>query len=83
MYKSASHCYREPQLKNIAYKILKRNHNLIKNVEDTVFFLTGKVFISVSFSIASYKQEMRKSLLQRNRNDNKQFRETRTLIFDS
>ena len=49
----------------------------------TVVFLTGKVFISVSFSIASYKQEMRKSLLQRNRNDNKQFRETRTLIFDS
>ena len=78
MYKSASHCYREPQLKNIAYKILKRNHNLIKNVEDIVVFLTGKVFITVRFSIASYKQE-----LQRNRIDNKQFRKTRTLIFDS
>ena len=35
--------------------------NLIKNVEDTVVFLTREVYISVSFSIASYKQEMRKS----------------------
>jgi len=34
-------------------------------MEDTVVFLAGKMFISVNFSIVSYKQEMRKSLLQR------------------
>ena len=46
---------------------LPENLNLIKNVEDTVVFLTLNVFISASFSIASYKLEMLKSLLQRNR----------------
>ena len=35
--------------------------NLIKNVEDTVVILTRSV-ISVSFCIASYKQELRKLL---------------------
>ena len=40
------------------------NLNLFKNMEDAVVFLTPKVF--VSFNIASYKQEMRKSLSQRN-----------------
>ena len=42
---------------------------LIKNVEDlhTAGFLTRKVFNSDDFCFAYYKQEMRKSLLQRNR----------------
>ena len=35
------------------------NVNLIKNVEDTVVFLNRKLFIFLSFSIASYKNEMR------------------------
>ena len=43
------------------------NINLVNNVADIVVFLTRIVFISVIFSIASYEQEMRKSLLQRNR----------------
>ena len=47
-------------------QLYHRNLNLIKNVEDTVVFLTRKVFISVSFAIALYKQEMRKSLSKRN-----------------
>ena len=38
------------------------NLNLIKDVEDTVVFLTPKMFISVNFYIACYKQEMRKLL---------------------
>ena len=42
------------------------NLNLIQNVEDTVFFLYWKVFISLYFAIVSFKHEMRKSLLQRN-----------------
>ena len=33
------------------------NHNLIKNVEDNFVLLTQKMFISVNFSIVSYKQE--------------------------
>ena len=43
------------------------NLNLTEDVEDNVVFLIQKVFISASFSIASYKQEMRKSLSQRNK----------------
>ena len=43
------------------------NLTQIKNVEDNVVFLTRKVFISSSFSDASYKQGMRKSLSQKNR----------------
>ena len=44
-------------------------------------FLTKKVFISVSFSIASYKQELRKSLSQRNRKWKKNiFYKQKTLI---
>ena len=35
-----------------------------KNVGDNLFFLTQKVFISVTFSIVSYKKDMQKSLLQ-------------------
>ncbi len=44
------------------------NLNLIKNVEDTVVFLTRKEFISVrmTFSLLFHKQGMRKSLKQRN-----------------
>ena len=38
-----------------------------KNVEDIVVFLSRKVFISASSSIASHKQEMRKSLSHKNR----------------
>ena len=60
------------------------NLKLIKNVKDIVgFFLTRKVFTSVSFSIASLKQGMRncKSLLpKKNANENKPFKETKTLI---
>ncbi len=37
------------------------NLNLIKNVEDAVVFLPLKVFISKSFSIVSYQQEMHKA----------------------
>ena len=36
-----------------------RNLNLIKNMEDTVVFLNRKVLISMSFSIALHKQDMR------------------------
>ena len=39
--------------------------NLIKNVKDTVVFLTRKVFDSHNFSPVSYRQDMRKSLLKR------------------
>ena len=37
------------------------------NVEDIVVFLTRKVINSDNFSIAFYKQELSKSLLQKNR----------------
>ena len=40
-----------------------------------ILILTQKVFISVSFSFNSNKQIICKSLLQRNRNENKQFKE--------
>ena len=50
-----------------------RTIRLIKNVEDTLVFLTRKVFISVSFSIASYKQY---ASLSRRETTN----ETKTLI---
>ena len=46
-------------------------------MEDTVAFRTQKVFISVSFSIASYKQEPCKSPFVFRReptNENKQFK---------
>ena len=36
------------------------NFNLIKNGKATTVVLARNVFISVSFSIASYKQEVRK-----------------------
>ena len=52
------------------------NHNLIKNVEDIVVFLTGKVFISVSFFIASYMQEIR-HLSKEPGNEIEQFKETK------
>ena len=39
-----------------------------KKVEDTAVVFTQNALISVSFSVASLKQEMRKSLLQRNEN---------------
>ena len=52
------------------------NHNLIKNVEDTVVSLNSNVFISVSFFIVSYKQVMRKSFVE-----NQQMKKTKkTLI---
>ena len=38
---------------------LPLNINLIKNVEEIVVFLTRKIFISASSSVASYKQGMR------------------------
>ena len=45
------------------------NLNLIENVKDTVVFLTRKLFffLRVSSLLRSYKQEMHKSLSQRNR----------------
>ena len=46
--------------------------NLIKMWDTyTVVFLTRNLLSLVRFYIASYKQEMRKSLLHRNRNENK------------
>ena len=47
-----------------------RNHNLIKNVEDIVVFLTRKVFNSDNLAIASCKKEMCKSLSQKTANAN-------------
>ena len=41
------------------------NLNLNKNVEDIVVFLTQQVFISISFFVASHKQEMRLSYFHR------------------
>ena len=41
--------------------------NPIKNVEDTIVFLTRKVFLSDNFAIASSKQKMPKLLSQRTR----------------
>ena len=38
----------------------------------TIIILTRQPFILVSFSIVSYKQEMRKSIVQRNRKWKKQ-----------
>jgi len=46
---------------------LIKNCYLIKNVKDTVIFLTRKVYNSKNFFIASYQQELRHSLPQRNR----------------
>ena len=43
------------------------NLNLIKNVEDIVVFLTLKVFLFLSFSIASYIQGMRRETVNKNR----------------
>ena len=45
------------------------NLNLTKIVEDNVVFLTRKVLISVSFSIAYYKQEMYKLLFKENKKE--------------
>ena len=51
------------------------NLNLINNMRDTVvFFLTRKVFISVTFSSASYEQEMRRILSIETAIENKQFK---------
>ena len=41
--------------------------NLIKNVKNNDVFLTRKLLSSDNFFIASYKQEMHKTLSQRNR----------------
>ena len=41
---------------------VQRYYKSDKNVEETVVFLTRKVIISVSFSIASYKRGMRKQV---------------------
>ena len=59
------------------------NLNLIKTVEDTVVFMTQEVFMSVGFSLASYKQEMLKSLRRETANGKKQFKERKTLISNS
>ena len=59
------------------------NLNLIKNVEDTIVFLTRKVFTSESFSIAFYKQEMRGHFRRETANENDDFKETKTLISNS
>ena len=47
----------------------RQNHlnlNLMKNVEDYVVFLNWKVLVCLNFSEVSYKEEMRKSIFQRN-----------------
>ena len=59
------------------------NLNLIKNVEDTIVFLTRKVFTSESFSIAFYKQEMRGHFRRETANEKDDFKETKTLISNS
>ena len=51
-----------PDLQRYPWKL-----KMIKNMEVTVGFLIWKLFISKSFSVAFYKQGMRKFLLQRNR----------------
>ena len=43
-------------------------------MEDTVVFETRKVLYSDNFSIALCKQEMRKSVFQRTRNETKHFK---------
>ena len=52
------------------------NLTLIKNVEDTIVFLTWKVFISVSFSSAFCKQEMRNHLRRETTNENEKNKKT-------
>ena len=47
-----------------------------KNVEDTIVFLTRKVFISVSFSIAFCMQEMRNHLRRETTNENEKNKKT-------
>ena len=54
------------------------NLNLIKNVEDTVFFRTQKVFIFVSFFIASFKKKCARYFRRKTSKENKQFKETKT-----
>ena len=46
-------------------KVPTKPNFFITNVEDNVVFLTRKVLISVNFVIVSYKQELRRSLMQR------------------
>ena len=48
-------------------------------MEDTDVFQTPKVLISDNFSISSYKQEIYKSLLQKNHEWNKQRKETKNI----
>ena len=50
------------------------NLKLIKNVEDQIVFLFPKVFNPDNFSSLSYKQEIRKSLLQRSQNQKHEVR---------
>ena len=50
----------------IAMPDLQRYLKLIKSVEYIFVFLTQKVFYSGSFSIASFKEEVRMSLSQKN-----------------
>ena len=52
---------------------------LIFNLEEPVIFLTRKVFISVSFSIASYNKEFASHFRSETVFENKQFKETKTL----
>ena len=59
------------------------NLNLIENVEDTVF-PTGKVYFSVSFSIATYKKNCAQVTFTENTQmRKKQFKETKPLIYIS
>ena len=51
---------------------------LIKNMEDTVVFLTRKVFISLSLFIASYNKKSASHFCRETAKENKHFKGTKT-----
>jgi len=57
-----------------------RNIKLINSVKDNIVFMTRKVFYYDNVSIASYKQEIRESLSQRNRKYKLTIKEIKTCI---
>ena len=56
---------------NDRFAMVPLKHFLIKNVEDNVVFLTRKVFNFDKLSIASFKQQIRKTILQKTANEKK------------
>ena len=57
-----------------------RSIKLINSVKDNIVFMTQKVFYYDNVSIASYKQEIRESLSQRNRKYKLTIKEIKTCI---